>query len=62
MSWRGSRGAQASDSVDWEFLETSRNIRLGQRLKNDPDRIGQILDASWERHRQRVQRLHRQRR
>jgi hypothetical protein len=44
----------ASDWADWEFLETPREVSMGQRLKNDLDRIDQILDASWERHQQRV--------
>jgi hypothetical protein len=43
----------------WEFLETPREVSMGQRLKNDLDRIDQILDASWERHQQRVLRLRR---
>jgi hypothetical protein len=49
----------AWDWVDWEFLETPREVSMGQRLKNDLDRIDQILDASWERHQQRVLRLRR---
>ena len=48
--------AHSADWADWEFLETPREVSLGQRLKNDLDRIDAILDASWERHRERVRR------
>jgi len=46
--------AHSSDWADWEFLETPREVSMGQRLKNDLDRIDQIHDASWDRHKQRV--------
>ena len=49
--------AQSSDWADWEFLEAPREVSLGMYLHNDLKRIDQILDASWERHRQRVLKL-----
>ena len=44
----------SSDWADWEFLETPRDVSMVQRLKNDLDRIDQILAARWEGHQPRV--------
>ena len=48
--------AHASDRAHGEFLETPREVSLGLYLKNDLNRIDAIVDVSWERHRERVQR------
>ena len=49
--------AHSSDRSHREFLETQRVVPAGVTLKNDHDRIGSILDVSWERHLERRKRL-----
>lgn len=46
--------AHSGDRAHGEFMQVPRVVPPGVTLKNDLNRIDQILDASWERHRQRV--------